>query len=56
MVIQFKQVRAMSGAVDPNAIQYTDENGHAWWVPQGHRIWDDIYQPWLAQGNAPLPA
>lgn len=52
----FKQLKDMLGAVMANMIEYTDENGQVWTVPQGHRIWTEIYQPWLAAGNTPTPA
>lgn len=42
------------GQLDPTYIEYTDENGALWYVPEGHRFWD-LYQQWLSQGNTPLP-
>lgn len=52
--IQFQQLKDMFGAVRTDAIQYTDENGTVWFVPDTHRFWIEIYQPWLAAGNTPL--
>lgn len=54
--IQFAKVKDISGNVRTDAIQYTDENGEVWFVPENHRIWTEIYEPWLAAGNTPSPA
>ncbi|CAJ2907567.1 Uncharacterised protein [Burkholderia pseudomallei] len=57
MAISFRQVKKfMSDDIDPDTIEYTDENGIVWTVPSMHRFWIEIYEPWLAAGNAPLPA
>ena len=45
-----------TGAVAVGMIQYTDEQGFVYCVPEGHRIWNEIYEPWLAAGNTPTPA
>ncbi|MBP0714803.1 hypothetical protein ABXK61_15965 [Burkholderia sola] len=53
----FKQyLNPFTGQVDPDVILYTDPDGVVWTVPRGHRIWTEIYEPWLAAGNTPLPA
>lgn len=53
--IQFQQLKDMAGSIRTDAIQYTDENGTVWFVPEGHRIWIEVYEPWLAAGNTPMP-
>ena len=46
-----------TGVVSDNKIiLYIDHNDQIWTVPRGHRIWTEIYEPWLAAGNSPLPA
>lgn len=54
--IQFKQVPSPNGGSQQDIIAYIDENGVVWTVPKGHRIWLEIYEPWLAAGNTPLAA
>ncbi len=54
--IEFRAVKKIDGTPDPSAIEYTDENGGVWFVPEGHRIWTEIYLPWLAAGNTPASA
>ena len=54
--IQFKQLKDLNGIVCTDVIEYTDEQGIVWSVPQTHRFWTDIYEPWLAAGNTPSPA
>ncbi|WP_175683829.1 hypothetical protein [Burkholderia cenocepacia] len=54
--IQFRQVKDMAGNVRTDAVQYTDESGVVWFVPEDHRFWTEIYEPWLAAGNTPSPA
>ncbi len=56
MSILFQSMKDIHGATRNDIVQYTDEDGFVWSVPQGHRIWLEIYEPWLAAGNAPLPA
>lgn len=43
--------------VDPDYILYTDMDGQLWTVPLNVGNWmdTDLYQPWLAAGNKPLP-
>ncbi len=56
MTSPFAQFVAPTGAVDPTMVIYTDPaTGQVWTVPEGHRIWTEIYEPWLAAGNTPLP-
>jgi hypothetical protein len=55
-IMIFQQVNdPITGSLDTIAILYTDPNGVVWTVPQGHRIWIEIYEPWLAAGNTPQP-
>lgn len=43
--------------LDQDNILYDDPDGNSWVVPLncGHWIERDVYQPWLAAGNLPLP-
>jgi hypothetical protein len=43
----------MDGRIREDLIQFNDDNGVKWNVPNVHLIWRDIYVPWLAQGNVP---
>lgn len=52
--IQFKQMRDIAGNTSSDHVEFRDETGQIWYVPEGHRIWTDIYEPWLATGNTPL--
>ncbi|WP_186275790.1 hypothetical protein [Burkholderia gladioli] len=56
MAISFKQTKDINGQVRQDMIIYTDESGQVWYVPIGHRIWREIYEPWLAAGNTPAAA
>lgn len=48
----FKQYTdPLTGVVNPGMVIYTDPDGQVWTVPENHRIWTDIYLPWLAAGN-----
>lgn len=53
--IQFQQVKLLNGSIDPDIIKYTDPNGQVWMVARDTWQWRDIYEPWLAAGNTPLP-
>ncbi len=46
----------VTGAILQNTIKYTDPAGRVWCVPDGHRIWIEVYEPWLAAGNTPAAA
>ena len=55
--IQFKQYRnPFSGEIDPTRMWYTDTDGNLWNIIEGSWQWNEIYLPWLAAGNTPLPA
>lgn len=39
---------------NPDVIVYVAGEYERWWIPRGHRLWDD-YEIWLAEGNEPDP-
>jgi hypothetical protein len=53
----FQQLRDwVTGEINPDAVQYTEEDGTVWnFVPRGHRFFD-LYERWLAAGNQPRAA
>lgn len=52
----FQLINDFTGAPQAGVIKYTDPQGQVWTVPEGHRIWIEVYEPWLAAGNTPSPA
>jgi hypothetical protein len=52
----FQYIKDLAGNQIPDMIKYTDPDGTITFVPINHRIWVEIYEPWLAAGNTPLPA
>lgn len=40
-------VDPVTGEENPNIVVFTDENGYVWHVPKDHRIWKEVYEPWL---------
>jgi hypothetical protein len=51
--MEFYKVAARNGGIRTDLILYKDDNGVKWNVPSVHRIWREIYLPWLAAGNTP---
>jgi hypothetical protein len=54
--MMFKQIMDMAGNIVSTHIKYTDPaTGQVWDIPEGHRLWVELYEPWLAAGNTPTP-
>jgi hypothetical protein len=51
--MEFYKVRGANGNIREDLILYKDDNGVKWNVPNVHRIWKDVYLPWVAAGNKP---
>ena len=54
MNINFKYIKAPDNSIRDDAILYFDADGSETFVPRNHRIWIEIFEPWLAAGNTPL--